>query len=139
MLPHVRSSTLSRRDRSIDLTLWVLFGVSVAMTLFWAFGPDPPKVRILSHSDKVFHALSFASIYGSYLLAAVWRPGRGTGPFVGTAVPAGAVLLAFGLLIELVQGELLSRDADLYDVAAEIVGMAIAVGVVRALGWRRRA
>jgi hypothetical protein len=134
----VRSSTLSRRDRSIDLILWVLFGVSIAMTLFWAFGPDPPKVRILSHADKVFHALAFASIFGSYLLAAVWRPGRGPGPLVGTAVPAAAALVAFGLVIELVQGEFLGRDAELFDVAAEVVGMAIAVGVVRALGWRRR-
>jgi hypothetical protein len=138
MRRHVRSSTRSRRERTIDAALWVLFAVSIALTLFWAFGPDPPKVRVLGHSDKVFHALAFASMFGSYLLAAVWRPGRGAGKHPTTAVPAAALLLALGVMIELVQSEFVHRDADLLDVGAEIIGMAIAYGVVRALGWGRR-
>ena len=51
------------------------------------------------------------------------------------AVPAVAMLIALGVLIEVIQGELLSRDAELLDVAAEIVGMAAAILFVRSLGW----
>ncbi len=87
------------------------------------------------HADKVFHAAAFAMILGSFLLAAVWRPGRGWGRFPAGAVPAVAMLIALGVLIEVIQGELLSRDAELLDVAAEIVGMAAAILFVRSLGW----
>jgi len=45
------------------------------------------------------------------------------------------MLIALGVLIEVIQGELLSRDAELLDVAAEIVGMAAAILFVRSLGW----
>jgi peptidoglycan/LPS O-acetylase OafA/YrhL len=130
-----RSLTPSRSERLIDRALWALFFVSIALTLFWALGPRPPGAKIFPHADKFFHAGAFAMILGSFLLAAVWRPGRGWGRFPAAAVPAVAMLIALGVLIEVIQGELLSRDAELLDVAAEVVGMAVALLIVRSLGW----
>ena len=118
----------------IDGALWAVFFASIGLTLFYVLGP-PAGAKMFPHADKVFHAAAFAMILGSFLLAAVWRPGRGWGRFPAGAVPAVAMLIALGVLIEVIQGELLSRDAELLDVAAEIVGMAAAILFVRSLGW----
>jgi hypothetical protein len=135
MRRHARSSTRSDVERRIDAALWGLVVVSVLMTLFWALGPRPPGARLFPRADKVFHALAFATMLGTFMLAAIWRPGRGTGPYPEAYAPAVATLLALGLVIELLQGELLGRDADLLDVAAEVLGM---VAVTGALSWWRR-
>ncbi len=132
-----RSSRLSEADRRIDIVLWVVFFLSAALTLLWAMGPRPPGSGLFPRSDKVFHAVAFAMILGSYLLAAVWRPGRGWGRYPATALPFAVALIAFGLVIELIQSEFLDRDADVLDLAADVGGMVFAVGFTRALGWPR--
>ena len=109
--------------------------VSIGLTLFWAFGPQPPGARLFPRADKVLHAIAFATILGTFLLAGVWRPGRGWGRFAGAVAPALVVMLASGIVIEIVQGELFGRDADILDILAEIVGMIAAVSLVRAWGW----
>jgi hypothetical protein len=134
----VGSSRASRRERAIDGVLWVLCYVSIALTLLWALGPPPPGGRLFPGADKVVHALAFGSILGTFLLAGVWRPGRGFGSRPRAVGPAIAALVAAGVVIEIVQGELVRRDADLLDVAAEVVGLGMALLIVRLMGWRPR-
>jgi hypothetical protein len=126
----------SDRDQLVDRALWALLLICIAATLYWALVPRPPGAHLFPKADKVFHAVSFASILASFVLAAVWRPGRGAGPFPRAAVPAFAMLLALGMVIELIQGELLGRDADLLDLAAGVLGMSVAVGLLRSWGWQ---
>lgn len=128
----------SSADARIDAALWVAFALSIALTLVWAFGPAPPGARLFPRADKALHALAFAVILGTLLLAAVWRPGRGWGRFPSATPAFVAALAAFGVIIELLQSELFGRDADLLDLLADVLGMALAVGFVRALGWGRR-
>jgi hypothetical protein len=130
-----RSSKLSELESFVDAALWTVLIASTLLTLFWALGPQPPGGNLFPRADKVLHALAFGVIFATFILAAVWRPGRGWGRFPSSAIPFGAGLLALGVVIELLQGELLGRDADLFDVVAEVVGMAAAAASVRALGW----
>jgi VanZ family protein len=131
------SSRHSTTDRRIDAALWAGFACSIAFTLFWALGAAPPGGRLFPRADKVFHAFAFASILGTFLLAGVWRPGRGSGRYEAATPAFIAGLMAFGVIIELVQSEISGRDADILDLVADLVGMGLAIVVVRALGWGR--
>jgi len=71
-----------------------------------------------------------------FLLAAVWRPGRGDGPFATWQAPLLAAILAAGAIVEIVQVPL-GREGELGDWVAEVVGVAAAALLIA--GLRRRA
>jgi VanZ family protein len=58
----------------------------------------------------------------SMLLAAVWAPVRGEGRFPSAALAITAVAFTFGVAIEVVQGPLPERDADILDALANALG-----------------
>jgi VanZ family protein len=96
-------------------------------TCWLAFEPHPPPV-IDTGWDKANHALAFSTL----MLV-------GCRAFVGARrrelVPSLA-LLAYGVLIELVQAQIPGRDADWHDVVADTVGLAIGSALARP--WLRR-
>lgn len=100
-----------------------LAGLAVAVQLFALYlpgGPNQPlELPFVPGADKVVHALLFA--------VPVYLLGRLTGRIgvvaVGFAVHA--------VLSEVVQGRVIPyRDADPWDAAADLVGIALAVGLL---------
>jgi VanZ family protein len=102
-------------------------------TLIWsaivcvlAFRPVPPVDPGLPW-DKLHHALAF--------LVLTALAGRGWPRLGGAALTA--LMLAAGIGIELVQGiPFVGRDADVWDVVADMVGAAVGLILLRAAGRR---
>jgi VanZ family protein len=84
----------------------------------------------------VEHGLAYVATTLLVLLAAVWRPGRGDGPFARWWWAVLVVMIAAGGLVEIVQS-FIGREAELADWVAEIVAVALAWGVL--VLWRRAA
>ncbi len=94
----------------------------------------PPERHLFKGIDKLQHGLAYFVTSLLLLLAAVWRPGRGDGPFARWGVWVVAALIAAGAGIEIWQS-FIGRDAELGDWIAEIVAVGLAWGVVRL--WSR--
>lgn len=98
----------------------------LAATLLLSLGPAPPGLNAFFASDKLVHAAGYAALAGSWLLAAVWRPGRGDGSFPRAAriVVSGAIVL--GAAIEVAQ-HFVDRTADPFDALAGAGGALLAL------------
>jgi len=96
-----------------------------AALLFLLWSPPSGQPALFPHDDKVFHCLSFCGIGGSWWWAthrvrAVWITGG-----------------ALAVVSEVVQGMLpWPRSTDVFDMLADITGVAIGMAVARA--WDRR-
>jgi VanZ family protein len=125
------------RDAWIDVMLWAAAFVCAFLTLWWSLVSLPPERNLFRNIDKVQHGLAYFVTSLLLLLAAVWRPGRGDGPFARWAAWVPVVLIAAGAGIEMLQS-FIGRDADLGDWVVEIVAVALAWGMVAALrAWSR--
>lgn len=102
----------------------MLLALLVAAVAWLAFTPDPPP-RATTGWDKANHALAFCSMAVAALSG--WPRAR------RVAVPA--VLLGYGVLIELVQAFVPGRSAEAADLAADATG--IVIGALLVHGWRR--
>ncbi|MEA2557731.1 MAG: hypothetical protein QOG88_1269 [Actinomycetota bacterium] len=118
-----------QHDRAIDVALWGLTAACVLVTLWFSFVEAPPGGSSFDGADKVGHALAYFATSLSFLFAAVWRPRRGDGRYVRRAmwVPVGAV--AFGALIEVLQGLTPTRSPEIGDILAEAAGAGLALAV----------
>ena len=116
--------------RLAGLLLLLIVLVAAVMPALWLW---PDRVRIASWFggiDKWAHAITFAFLAvwfaGQYRPRGYWRIAVG--------------LLAYGMLIELSQRSVSYRSAEWYDVAADVVG--IALGLLLATiglgGWSLR-
>lgn len=101
---------------------WRLLALLLVVIAWLAFTPAPPDT-LDTGWDKVNHALAFAALAWVAELAAWPRRGHRWRIALG--------LLAWGVLIELVQGQLPTRSAEWGDVLADGVG--IAIGLLLAL------
>ncbi len=111
---------------------WRLLFVSVVLGASWlAFSPHPPPTADLGW-DKANHFTAFGT------LAFIGLQGLRAGP--GRRWIVLAMLLAYGVLIELVQSQIPGRDAEAMDVVADMIGAVIGVGlhalVLRVIGPR---
>jgi hypothetical protein len=117
----------------VDLVLWVVAWLLVAGVVWSSLGPPPSALADLSFGDKLLHFGAYAATTGMFLLAAVWRPGRGPGGFPrGAPLIVGAAIVLSGV-IELAQGAFTSRTADAWDAVASILGAAAAWAAWRLL------
>lgn len=116
-----------RRDRAVDVALWVLTGLFAVATVWFSFVAPPPGVRLFSWADKLEHGIAYFATTLSFLFAGVWRPGRGEGrfPHLGPWILVGAV--GVGAVIEWIQGRTPTRSAELGDVVAEAAGAGAAL------------
>ena len=128
------SSALRSRDVWIDAVLWAAAFVCAFLTLWWSLVSLPPERHLFRDIDKVQHGLAYFVTSLLLLLAAVWRPARGDGPFARWGAWVPVALIAAGAGIEIVQS-FIGRDAELGDWLAEIVAVALAWGLVRV--WSR--
>jgi VanZ family protein len=88
-------------------------GVLAIVVLYLALTPSPPD-NLDTGWDKLNHALAFAALAVSACFSAQVSPRR--------LLLAGALLVAFGGVIELLQA-LVGRDAEWGDLLADSVGM----------------
>lgn len=109
---------------------WFRAGTLVcALVMAWlAFRPST-GVDVGLPWDKANHALSFLVL--TVLAGCGW-------PRL-TLVRTGLIMLAAGIVIELVQGlPAIGRDADVWDVVADVVGFGLGWAVLAGGGLRRR-
>jgi len=143
------------RDARTDAVLWAAAVVCIALTLWWSLVQLPParpffrslwwalwslpsERHLFRFFDKLEHGLAYYVTCLLLLLVAVWRPGRGDGPFARWGAWVLVGLIAAGGAIELLQS-LTGRDAQLGDWIAEIIAVALAWATVAALRvWSRR-
>ena len=115
--------------RAVEVAFKAAFWLAVALTLFFALVPQPPQVLPLT-SDKVQHALAFAVLSVSCLLA---YPGL-------ARLPMFLALAGFGGAIELAQTiPALNRSGDLLDWLVDMAAVAVVLPVASLLYRRARA
>jgi len=126
----------SSTSRIVDVSLWALSLVILLAIFLFSWATEPPLASY-GYTDKIGHALAYAGLSGSLLLAAVWRPGRGRGPFPRAtwAIFVGSV--AVGGIAELGQGLFFHRDASFRDLLIDAIGVGAATAVWL-LGRHRR-
>ena len=104
---------------------WRLLLVCLLAVVSWfAFMPQTSHDSV-QHLDKVRHLLSFSTL--ALVASLGWMPGRRTTLYVACG------LMAYGLLIELVQTQLPTRSGSAADWLADGFGIAIGLMVFRAL------
>lgn len=123
----------------IEGALWGLTVACAAATFWFSFVAPPPGADLFSGADKVGHAIAYFATTLSFLLAAVWRPGRGPGPFPRLGLRFAVVAIAAGAIIEILQGMTASRSAQALDLVAEAVGTASALLVHSLVRWHAAA
>jgi hypothetical protein len=106
----------------VDLVLWVVAWLLVAGVVWSSLGPPPSALADLSFGDKLLHFGAYAATTVTFLLAAVWRPGRGSGGFSRSAPLIVGAAIVLSCVIELAQGAFTSRTADGWDAVASILG-----------------
>jgi hypothetical protein len=131
-IPTSGRRTSRRTSTVVDVLLWCAALGWVAATIAYSLGPAPQALNAFPLADKVLHAIAYAGITLLWLLAAVWRPGRGPGPIPedGAAVVICAVLL--GVAIEVAQ-HFVDRSADMLDGVADAVGALVGLAVWAAI------
>lgn len=96
----------------------------------------PPTPDLVPHLDKAGHLVIFAVPVLLIMLWAAARRGGRPGPRFGAAVIA--IFVGHAGLSELVQGALLpERSGDLFDVGADLLGIAIGYGTAVLIIARR--
>jgi VanZ family protein len=105
----------------VEACFWIAAVGSIVATVVYSLGPAPSVLHGFPIADKVFHASAYGAITLTWLLAAVWRPGRGGGVLAGEGIPlvVGAIVLGAG--IEVAQ-HFVSRDSQTLDAVADTVG-----------------
>ena len=125
--------SLFMRNR-LDVALWTLSVLALVGIVALSLGPGPDRADLFPHADKVWHLLAYAGLTGSWLLAAVWRPGRGSGRWPHAASPILWTAVALGTGLELLQ-RTVDRSADPLDWAANVLGICAAAWT---WGWLKR-
>jgi VanZ family protein len=106
-----------------------VFTVLLAVISWLALSAAPPAI-ITTGWDKANHALAFASLAFSAVWA-FWQQPRQWPRLV-------AVLVAYGIGIEVVQSFLPPREADWHDVVADSVGIVLGLLAAWPMVWLSR-
>lgn len=117
-------------ERLIDGGLWGLSIILMAAVVALSVVPQPP-IGGPRPIDLLLHVAAYAPTTLVVLLAGVWRPGRGTGPFPRLTVGFVAGVLAVGTLLEVVQalGWAGPRQGEVADALANAVGVGLGAGL----------
>lgn len=127
LLPSPHSLLHDPHPREAWKCIWLVLASMVGVAALTP-GELAPGVTA---SDKVDHLLAFSALSATGLLALA--PGR------GNTLLTGASMLAYGVLIELLQTKVPGRCGDMQDALADAVGVALGIGMVIGLRWTVRA
>ncbi len=105
----------------VEACFWIVAVGSLVATIVYSLGPAPSVLHQFPLADKVFHASAYGAITLTWLLAAVWRPGRGGGVAAGDAPAVMICAILLGAGVELAQ-HFVHRDSQLFDAVADVVG-----------------
>lgn len=114
------------RDGLVDAALWCAWAVCLAAVVVGSVNDVSITPVAFPHVDKVVHVASYFALTCLLLLAAVWRPGRGEGPYATAGRAAVAAVILLGVVLEMVQAGMTERQSDVVDAAANAVGAALA-------------
>lgn len=128
-------TSATTRVRAIDAALWTGTAVSGGLTVWLSLVTSPPGTSSVEGIDKVEHLVAYAATVSLFLLAAVWRPGRGPGVLWGLRGWVLPLAVVAAGAIEVVQGWI-GREQEFADWVAGSLGAGVAVWVNVAL--RRR-
>ncbi len=112
--------------RPADFVLWGTAVATLAAMAFESLTPAP--ARVLGLPEELYHSLSYLPLTFLLLLAAVWSPIRGRGPFPRAAWIVAAAAVVFGVGMELAQAFAPPRQPDVLDAVANALGAAAALG-----------
>ncbi|WP_066686058.1 VanZ family protein [Caulobacter sp. CCH9-E1] len=116
------SLLVRRKINWLGLTAFV---AAVAFTLYAALAPGDDTQGLIPW-DKAKHFIVF---YGLTFLATMALPRS-------RYWKIGAVLLGFGIAIEILQGlPIVGRDADVFDIVADTLGVGFFFGPIVATRW----
>ena len=106
------------------------------LTMLFSLGLRAPGGGTFPLADKIGHGAMYLATFLCFLLAAVWRPGRGDGPFPTRALFFAIGIGIAGIVIEVLQ-ELATTDrkGEPGDVLAEAIGVS---GALAIHAWMRR-
>jgi VanZ family protein len=99
------------------------FWVALAICTYMAFAPSPPQT-VFRISDIALHGFAFVVL--SFLLSVSY--------FNQTLVKPALWMLAYGVLIEVVQSQIPQRSPEVKDLLVDAVGIFIGLGLVRLCG-----
>jgi len=119
-----------RRSALVEAAFWIAAFATVVAMFVYSLGPAPSILHAFPVADKVFHASAYGAITLTWLLAAVWRPGRGGGVIAGDGLPVVLAAIFLGSAVEIAQ-HLVQRDAELLDAVADAVGALLGFAVWR--------
>jgi VanZ family protein len=103
----------------------LVFVAAVVFTLYAALAPGDDTAGLIPW-DKAKH---FVVFYGLTFLAAMALPKSRWWKIA-------AVLLTFGVAIEILQGlPIIGRDADVFDIVADVLGIGFFFGPIIATQW----
>ena len=102
---------------------WVALGGAIMLWILWmALRPDPGVALDFPYGDKLLHATTFTCLMGWWGNVYRERHARGW---------AAWGCLAFGIFIEFAQWLCPPRDADVFDVLADGIGILLALLLLR--------
>jgi hypothetical protein len=102
---------------------WVALGGAIMLFVIWmALTPDPSITLSFTYGDKLLHASTFCGLTGWW--GNVYRSRRARGWIV-------LGCLVFGVFIEFAQWLDPPRDASAWDVAADVLGILLALLLLR--------
>jgi VanZ family protein len=116
------------RRRWVDPLLWATSWLLLASVAWLSLGPEPP-LPPFEFADKIAHGFAYAALTMGFLLAGVWRPGRGPGRYPMAAVWIVLAAVSIGVVIEILQDLESYRSMDAFDALADGVGAAIGAGL----------
>lgn len=120
------------RIMSLDRLLWSAAFGCLALVGVLSLAAIPPGAGAFENADKIYHACLYAGTSFLFLLAAVWRPGRGDGRYPWAARWLVLAACVAGFAIEGLQG-LIGRQRSLLDGLADVTGVLLALRVWLAL------
>lgn len=102
---------------------YLAFILTIAIAVVSLINTNEIIIKHVSFSDKALHAFAYCLLTISWLLAVFKREGKGEFNF-----RVAFFILIYGIIIEVLQETLTNyREADLYDVLANLGGIIVAM------------
>ena len=124
---HVEHAEARRRDLVIHIVLGACSGGAMALAAYLLIAPDVGPPPAFPFQDKVFHAICFAALTGPAVLV---LPPKYLGFWLGHMIMLGA-----GIEVVQAMGQN-GRAGSVWDFLADLVGIALALGVGRLIRSR---